>query len=191
MSVDGWDDKSGLGLGGTISGGSGAVPDDATSHGRDSSPTERDDRCADRHCPLLHPTPLSSSLSPLSAGRRGPVPTSDHVCPRHGRGPWSTTCLHAARSFSSLGKWGWVITNHRFIVCHRRHPPASTTAGCWYQIVYFIFVIYFLFLVLCCQCQCKWWPGKTCLLNDLLLSLTVTLPLYISQSQEFSSVLWS
>jgi len=34
--------------------------------------------------------------------------------------------------------------------------------------LFILFILWVLVFVLCCQYQCKWLPGKTCLWNDLL-----------------------
>ena len=44
--------------------------------------------------------------------------------------------------------------------------------------VCFVFLVYSLSFVLCCQYQCKWLPGKTCLRNDLLLCVDWDVKLY-------------
>jgi len=125
LCTDRRDYKSGLGFRGAVSGGIGSISDNASSHGRHCSSSERDGSSSDWRCTLLHAT--SSS-----AGRRRAIPSSGNVCTRCGCCSRPATYLHASGPVSILSQWGRVFT-HQLVVYHRRPQPPPTTSDAWYD----------------------------------------------------------
>jgi len=154
LSVGWWDNQSGLRLWRAFSWGTGAVPDNASSHSWHCSPTEWHWSSADRHGPLLH------SASSSSAGRCRTVPPPTGVCAGCSGRSRSATHLHAAGLVSSLGQRGWVFADK--LIGHRWRPPAATATDCWYDCCcvavhsdshvvtgVFVFVLFIIHHVLC------------------------------------------